>query len=270
MKKYIFTESQVKKVVKHYINEVTDNYDDYIFGDYGSTIDKMKRKGEKVDNINLGFYSSYDNSSYYDTLNVDKQSVKDRDISYLGNWKKNPNAGTKYSDMFADKIDMSPYSEPSKPNPINSPKSFKLKKDTDNKFNKPILKADPKVTIEKTLKSTIEQLKSSGQENNWQSVSSLVKKLHDKHLTFFKPIKEYPHYEQITMFIKKTLQNPNHNVTRSELKTLYKNLNSQIRISTEKLMMFYDGTYDSVKEVLNDINFYNQMSEKIINIIKNN
>lgn len=49
MKKIIFTESQIKNLLKQYINEVTEKYDDYVFGNYDSTIDKMRRKGEKME-----------------------------------------------------------------------------------------------------------------------------------------------------------------------------------------------------------------------------
>lgn len=262
MKKVIFTESQIKNVLKQYINEVTEKYDDYVFGNYDSTIDKMRRKGEKVDNNNSRFYSSYEDAGYFDKLNQDKQSVKDRDISYLGGWKKTSDK-TPYYDKFKDSVDMSDDSTPARKNPINAPAVDK--KIRSNKPTKSI--ASPKIDNFKQLNDDIDHylgnIVLNKQERNADSIKSAVHYISSYNSSFFPPIESHVDYEMVDGEFKNVMRIKNAPERIKMLKELINQTRDTLKLSSFRLISAFKMkdkvSDDRIINLLNDVQFYKQM-----------
>jgi hypothetical protein len=267
MKKIIFTESQIKKVVKRYINEASKMYDEYLFGKYNSDIDKIKRKGEKVYNPS-GFYSSHEDDSYFDTLNQDKQAVKDRDISYLGDWKKTSNK-TPYYDKFKDSVDMGDDSTPARKNPINTPavdKKIRSNEPTKS-INSTKSIASPKIDKFKKLNDDIDHYLGNivldKQERNADSIKSAVHYISSYNSSFFPPIESHVDYEMVDGDFKNVMRIKNAPERIKMLKDLINQTRDTLKLSSFRLISAFKMkdkvSDDRIIDLLNDVQFYKQM-----------
>lgn len=169
MKKFIFTESQIKKVLKKYINEISDDYGDYLYGSY---TDKISKKGEKVDTNDGSMYGDFEEPYYY-TLNVDKEK---------GSVHKGKPTSTKniydreyhiqYRDDLRDKINTLERRHVFYSQRINTYEHFirRMKKDPRDPLNNKYTISDLKGKIE-SMENTI--------INNEEKLSMLYKKLRE-------------------------------------------------------------------------------------------
>jgi hypothetical protein len=201
---------------------------------------------------------------YYDTLNKDNKKLSD--ISYLGDWKKTSDKSP-YFDKFKGEIDMSPNYEPARKNPINTPppKLDKIPKIPAKEIPKIPAKEIPKLTNDELfnmyLKNGIDRIVQTNQQKNWQSVLSLVNSLYNFNDDYFESVYKHQDYNNINQKIEKISD-------KSELIDLYNELQTNFKNVTNKLTTSYNGTYESVKKILNDIRFYYFITDDVRSSLK--
>jgi hypothetical protein len=227
------------------------------FGEYLGFDTKGGYKNSKSD----GGYSNNPEGTYYDTLNNDKKELSD--ISYLGNWKKtgtsiNPNFDKEFAE-WKKKYDKEEYETKARKNPINTPPKVDI---IPKKIPKTQAKETPKldnITIfNNYLKNGIDKLIQTKQQKNWASVLSLVNSLYDFNYKYFDSINKHMDYDIIDQKIKNV-------ANKDELRGLFNEMQINLKNSTSQLVQSYDGTYKSVKKLLNDILFYKFFIDKIKN-----
>jgi hypothetical protein len=206
MKKVIFTETQIKNVLKSYINEIekyTPSIDspedeEELENEWGVESDDPRKLKDPFSSLKSDdFYdqklADYKTKQKQNAIRSsvnkgpsanfkDYDSKMSSDISYLGDWKKTDNPKSTYFDKFNGEISTKDDYTPARSNPINTPPKIKTVKNIEKnvkpkKEDKQTRYANAKSSLKKGFELVFGKIISNNQEKNWSTILAGVRNI---------------------------------------------------------------------------------------------
>lgn len=247
MRKVIFTESQIKNVIKKYINEI-EKYTPSI--DSPEDEEKLKKswgiKEKDPYKMKDPFKTLKSDEDFYDTKMDDiilKQKLKQTEfpkslmtrttgedrpkIDVYGHKKTSDKSP--YYDKFKDQITKDDDYTPAKSNPINTPPTKK---------NKPIT-PDLKKNFKNRVMNDLQQIIDDGQLMNSETIKSAVIKIKYDYPEFFNDPKKESEFNELEEYIIDVLKNNDDDEMKSKIKSARNYLFKKLNKSTSDLIHQY-------------------------------